>query len=322
MKVKICGITNTKDAVAAALAGANYVGLNFASGPRKIDETCAKEILEVLGGEVSPIAVFMDASVGEIHELAGRLGIEYVQLHGEEPPETVELLSEKYKVIKTIKVSGPESLMEMPRYKPWAFLLDTSSSEAPGGTGESFDWSLAAQATEFGQVFLAGGLNPDNVGQAVKEVHPFAVDAASGLESSPGVKDHDLMAKFVINATHEQVTREVTLEDLKPGVQTGGQVSDERGRTILAEGVTITPKHIEHFQRLGVKKISIIDFIKVEDADNAASDSTTVSAEDQHDIQELNAALEAKFENTPESNMIRPLLEEAAKRLNAPRIWQ
>ena len=320
MKVKICGITNTKDAVAAALAGANFVGLNFASGPRKIDEAAAKEILGVLGDEVEPVALFVDAAPKAVAEVLGRLGIEHVQLHGSEPPEVVAELASEFKVIKVINVAGPESLQEIPKYQPWAFLLDASSSKAPGGTGETFDWSLVADAREFGKIILAGGLTPDNVAEAVAQVKPFAVDVASGVESAPGAKDPELMSRFVMNATHVKVVREVTLDELKVGVQTGGPVSDARGRTILGEGVEITEKHIAHFEKLGVQSIRIVDYVAIEDAETDGS--AEGAAEADVDTQELQASLEKFLEGTSDNAMAKALLEEASKRFTAPRTWQ
>jgi len=320
MQVKICGITNTKDAVAAALAGANFVGLNFAGGPRKIDEATAKEILGVLGDEVKPVAVFVDEDPETIAGLLKRLGIEYVQLHGSEPPELVARLSGEFKVIKAIRVAGPESLLEVPKYQPWAFLLDAASEKAPGGTGETFDWSLAVKVKEFGKVFLAGGLTPENVADAIEKVKPFGVDTASGVESAPGVKDAEAMNLFVVNATHVKVVREVTLDEVKPGVQTGGPVSDARGRTVLGEGVEIMEKHIKHFERLGVRTIQIVDYVKIEDAE--AGETAEGAAEAAGDVQELQAALDKMLSNAPESAITKALREEASKRFSVTRTWQ
>ena len=200
--VKICGITNTEDALAAAQAGADFLGFNFYSPSARYvtpERVCC--IIEAVRGAsfaVQFVGVFVDQKPGTVRQIVARCGLDYAQLHGSEPPEMVTALMDGgLRVIKAFLVSNETSLAEMERYRAMAHLLDAYVPGQPGGTGHTFDWRLAVQAGEYGPVILAGGLTPDNVAQAVRTVRPWGVDVASGIEAAPGCKDHDKLRRFI-----------------------------------------------------------------------------------------------------------------------------
>ncbi len=196
-RVKVCGLTRLEDALAAAHLGVEALGFNFYPGSKRyLAPASARTILRALPPLVVPVGVFVDASRDELVSAAAISGVQLLQLHGDEPPELCAQLP--LPVLKAIRVRGPESLDQLDRYEEVVagFLLDADSA-GYGGSGQTFDWALAAEAAERAPVALAGGLTPANVAKAVRTVRPWAVDVASGVESAPGVKDHDLMARFV-----------------------------------------------------------------------------------------------------------------------------
>jgi phosphoribosylanthranilate isomerase len=199
VRVKICGVTNVEDALAAATAGADAVGVNFAAGsPRRVDVELARTIVEALPAEIVSVGVFVDAGERELREVLARTGLRCVQLHGDESPELLALfLPHAY---KAIRVRGRESLAVAAQYPGEHILLDAYVPGAHGGTGASFDWSLAAEVALGRRLTLAGGLSPNNVAEAVRIVRPYCVDVASGVESAPGRKDVGLMRAFVAAA--------------------------------------------------------------------------------------------------------------------------
>jgi len=296
-----------------AEAGADYIGLNFASGPRKIDEAVAREVLEAAGPAVEPVALFVDADEQSIVRTAEALGITIVQLSGSEPPELVESLSAKFDVIKAIKISGPESLDEMSQYNPWAFVLDTHSDEAAGGTGTSFDWSVADKLETEVKIMLAGGLTPDNVGEAMLAVRPFAVDVASGVESSPGRKDPELVGKFVSVGHKAVIARSMPLAQVAPGAITAEPVQDGKGRTVLGAGAKLTERHIGQFGKLGVTKVEAYEL-----SDENQSAQASLSAAD---LEEKRQRLAKLFESAPDNELAHIVQSEAEKRLGIPREW-
>ena len=199
-RVKICGITNLADALAAVEAGADVLGLNFYEGsPRRVSMKTAAEISKQLPPFVMRAGVFVNADEDLVTRAIGECGLSLLQFHGDEPAEFCAqfgLIS-----MKAFRIRDAESLKELPRFQTDAYLLDAFSPEARGGTGERFNWELAVEAQKFGKpVFLAGGLTPENVADAVRKVRPFGVDVASGVESSPGKKDHAKIRAFIAAA--------------------------------------------------------------------------------------------------------------------------
>ena len=196
-RVKICGLTRLEDALAAARLGADALGFNFWPGSRRyLAPAAAREIIRALPPLVTTVGVFVDPTRDEAMAAAAVSGVQVLQLHGDEPPEACARLP--LPVLKAIRVRGPESLALLERYAGAVsgFLLDADSA-GYGGSGLTFDWALAARAAARAPVLLAGGLGPGNVAEAVRAVRPWGVDVASGVEAAPGVKDHDLMARFV-----------------------------------------------------------------------------------------------------------------------------
>ena len=198
--VKICGITTHAAAEAAAAAGADAVGLMFFEGsPRHVTIEKAAEISAVLPPQIVRVGVFVNAEEALIQEAMGACTLNILQFHGDESPEDCARFN--VMTIKALRVKGPETLDEIGDYGVDGFLLDAFSETARGGTGESFDWELAARARELGRpIFLAGGLTPENVAEAVRTVQPFAVDVSSGVEITPGEKCPDKMRAFVSGA--------------------------------------------------------------------------------------------------------------------------
>ena len=200
VRIKICGVTRLEDALLAARLGADALGFNFWPGSRRhVTPAAARQIISRLPPFVTPVGVFVNQSKGELRAIAAETGIQVFQLHGDEPPELCSRLP--LPVVKSIPVDQVATLSKLLSYEVQAFLLDTPS-RGYGGTGRPFDWSLAEGVSEVAPVILAGGLTPENVADAVRAVRPWAVDVASGVESSPGVKDPGLMSRFV-NAVRE-----------------------------------------------------------------------------------------------------------------------
>jgi phosphoribosylanthranilate isomerase len=201
-QVKICGIANVEDGLAAAEAGAVLLGLIFyPPSPRSVAPSRACHIIEAVRRVFSAVrfvGVFVDEEPGSVRKIVTHCNLDYAQLHGSEPPEMVRaLMDEELKIIKAFRVRDGTSLGEMERYRPTAYLLDAYVPGQPGGTGRTFDWKLAVRAKEYGPILLAGGLTPDNVAEAVCTVHPWSVDVASGVEVAPGRKDHGKLRRFV-----------------------------------------------------------------------------------------------------------------------------
>ena len=197
-RVKICGITDSDDARNAALLGADAIGLNFyEKSPRYIDAGRASRIIESLPALVSVVGVFVNHPDPQgLEDLALSLGLDAVQLHGSETPDYCSMI-QKVKVIKAFRVDANFKVESLRNYSNTMFLLDSGGGAQFGGTGKVFDWDQAYGANAFGWIVLAGGLNADNVGEAVSRLHPFGVDVSSGVESTPGKKDYEKMRRFV-----------------------------------------------------------------------------------------------------------------------------
>ena len=201
-RIKICGVTEIEDGRDAALLGAAAVGLNFSDeSPRRITAQRAVKIIDALPPFVASVGVFVNYDDPQaLEEFALSIRLDAVQLHGEESPDYCSMIS-RVKVIKAFRVNEQFRLASLEQYPVSGFLLDAHSGKGVGGTGETFQWSQAEGANAFGRVVLAGGLRPENVGGAIEALHPFAVDVASGVEESPGKKNHELMRSF-IEAVH------------------------------------------------------------------------------------------------------------------------
>jgi len=203
-KVKICGITNLEDALLSAELGADALGLNFyAKSPRFITPEKARALVEGLPANVLTVGVFVDAEINTIEDAVRTIELGAVQLHGKESPEFVKVLRGRLgiPVIKAFKISNPFQPEDVLLFDADAILLDAYSPALYGGTGETFDWTIARQIRDvFPKIYLAGGLSPENVWSAIGEVGPFAVDACSSLEASPGNKDPEKLRRFIAEA--------------------------------------------------------------------------------------------------------------------------
>jgi len=195
-RVKICGITRLKDALDAVEHGADALGFVFVpESPRFISADRAQAIIRKLPPFVSVVGVFMDAPVEKVLSHVQRCGLTAVQLHGAESPEDCRRLP--VRVIKAFRVKGARLPARISRYAVDAILLDTYSFGVPGGTGRIFPWDVAVRAKKYGRIVLAGGLNGQNVLEAIRIVQPYAVDVSSGIEQSPGKKDARLLKEFI-----------------------------------------------------------------------------------------------------------------------------
>jgi len=209
-RIKICGITDLEGAEICLAAGADAIGLNFYPQSRRfVAAETAREISRAVSGQLVRVGVFVACPVEEVRELAAFVGLDAVQLHGDEPPEDVVALS-PLRVVKAFRIQDSCQIVEdyLARCRelgtfPAMILLDTWSPGAPGGTGKTFDWSAAAEFVRRRPdvpVALAGGLRPENVAQAIRTVRPRGVDTAGGVESSPGKKSPRLISAFVQTA--------------------------------------------------------------------------------------------------------------------------
>ena len=199
VKVKICGITSLADAQAAVAAGVDALGFVFYSrSSRHVEPEVAAQIIRQLPAFVTTVGLFVNEQPEVIREIAATSQLDVVQLHGDESPEQCRIPG--VRVVKALRVRDEESLKGIERYPVSSLLLDAWCDQAYGGTGKVGRWDLARQAAEQHVVILAGGLTPDNVAQAVRDVQPYAVDVSSGVESAPGVKDPALMSAFVQHA--------------------------------------------------------------------------------------------------------------------------
>lgn len=196
--VKICGITNMDDAAAAVAAGADLLGFNFYKpSPRYITPQHAREIVKRLPNEVLKVGVFVNEELADVRTIMREAGLGAIQLHGDESPEYCSKFP-GWLVIKTFAVTDTFDVHAAEAYDVDGIMLDTKHNHLRGGTGRVFDWSIARQAAlTIPNLFLAGGLSPENVENAIKTVRPYAVDACSALEDTPGKKNHERMRVFV-----------------------------------------------------------------------------------------------------------------------------
>jgi len=199
--VKICGITNLSDAQCAIEAGANALGFVFyPKSPRFLDLEKARDIFRSLPGEIKKVGVFVDEPDEILKQYLESLPLDYVQLHGNESPEYCSGIP--VEVIKGLRIMDSDDIRNVPNYPVSFFLLDAFSEKEFGGTGKVFDWRIALEAKEVlgAPIILSGGLNPENAADAVGLVSPYGVDVSSGVEISPGIKDHAKIIEFIKNA--------------------------------------------------------------------------------------------------------------------------
>jgi phosphoribosylanthranilate isomerase len=210
MLIKICGITRIEDAEAAIACGANALGFVFwPKSPRFVDPFRARAIVSALPPFVTTVGVFVNQPAEHVNGVASLVGLGAVQLHGDERPEFAAQM--RRAVIKAIALSGSAGAeLARPTLEEWSgrvtILLDAHDPQQRGGTGQTIDWRLAAGVAGSRRVLLAGGLTPGNVAEAVRHVRPFGIDVSSGVESSPGVKDHGKL-RDLFHAINSHTTR-------------------------------------------------------------------------------------------------------------------
>lgn len=194
---KICGITNREDALCAVKCGADALGFIFyEKSPRYVAPEKAAEIICDLPPFVTPVGVFVNAP--HIDATVKLAGLRAIQLHGDEPPEAC--LGHDVPVIRALRVDNEFDALALRSHPVHTFLLDTARAGSYGGTGETFDWAKAREAKNYGRIILSGGLNPDNVREAIEQVAPYAVDTSSGVEAELGKKDHKKVRDFLARA--------------------------------------------------------------------------------------------------------------------------
>lgn len=195
-RIKICGITNVEDALQAVEAGADALGFVFhAKSPRFVTPNDVQKIIAELPPFVTTVGLFVNEPIPRIRRTMTAARLDVVQLHGDEQPD--DCLIEPLRVIKGLRIKDAASLEGADQYQVSALLLDAWCDEAYGGTGKQFDWQLAKRLTAKRPLILAGGLNPENIIDAVRQVKPYAVDVSSGVEAKPGKKDHQKVAEFI-----------------------------------------------------------------------------------------------------------------------------
>ncbi|QEG34236.1 N-(5'-phosphoribosyl)anthranilate isomerase [Bythopirellula goksoeyrii] len=225
LRIKICGITSTADARAAVEAGADAIGLNFYRGSKRyVTPEKAQDIVSDLAASVAKVGVFVNSSVSEVNQIAQSVGLDWVQLHGDEPPEFLSQVSSEKHILRVYRLESSEltpvttdlAACQVSGRMPDAILVDSVVPGEYGGTGKKGSVihfkrdRIRSQDLLFSMpVLLAGGLTPENVGEAIRDSCPEGVDVASGVESSPGVKDPELVKRFVAEAQYalEQLKR-------------------------------------------------------------------------------------------------------------------
>lgn len=197
VKVKVCGVRTLEEAEAALEAGADAIGFNFWPQSRRyIAPRAAAEIIGKLSPVASTVGVFVNEEVNRVVDLSAELRLSAVQLHGDESPEFCAALG-SIKTIKAIRVGQDFDLGIIQSYPVSMVLLDSNIQGSYGGTGQRFDWRIAIEAKRFARIILAGGLNTENVWEAITHVRPAAIDVCSGVEAEPGRKDFDKLKSFM-----------------------------------------------------------------------------------------------------------------------------
>jgi len=198
--VKICGITNKPDAIAAAQLGVDMLGFVFyKKSKRYVEPRVAEDIANELPPSVAKVGVFVDEDKDVVLKIAEDVGLDLLQFHGSETPEYCGYFKGRFKVIKAFRLKDKKDLKKINDYDVDFYLLDTFRPDTAGGTGSAFDWKISKDFEFLRPVILSGGLNPSNVEAAIKDVAPYGVDVSTGVEASPGKKDPELVKKFVEN---------------------------------------------------------------------------------------------------------------------------
>ena len=200
MKIKICGITNTEDAAVAVAAGADALGfVVYRESPRWVEPAVAKSIIAGLPPFVSAVGVFVNEGAERVRALMDECGFVLAQLHGDESALYCQDLGRP--ALKAIRLKDRGTFLALAEFHGRAnvrgMLIDAFSDQAYGGTGQTVDWTLAEEAARATPIILAGGLNPENVAEAIQKVRPYGVDVSSGVEQSPGKKDHHKLKAFI-----------------------------------------------------------------------------------------------------------------------------
>jgi phosphoribosylanthranilate isomerase len=194
--VKICGVTRVEDAESSVEAGASAIGVNLVPGSkRRVDEETARRIAAAVGGVVEVVAVVAGLDDGDLRAVLQRTGAHFLQLHGHESPAT--LCRVLPRAFKAVRIGGADDVVAARAFGGERILADAKVDGELGGTGALFDWALVRELARERRLILAGGLRPENVAEAVRAVAPFGVDVASGVESSPGIKDLGKVRAFI-----------------------------------------------------------------------------------------------------------------------------
>jgi phosphoribosylanthranilate isomerase len=203
LKVKVCGITSYEDAAAVVEAGADALGFNFyPASPRYVDPLIVRGIVRRLSPFATAVGVFVNmANTRALTEIVRFSGVQVLQLHGDESPDYCRELQD-WPLIKAIRPGGGLDCVVLSEYPVQAFLLDARDEGHYGGTGKTFDWTLATGIKGIRPVILAGGLTPENVAHAIQAVQPYAVDVCSGVEAMPGKKDPAKLLRFMEEVRH------------------------------------------------------------------------------------------------------------------------
>src|SRR5881409_660284 len=199
VQIKICGITNVRDAKACVDLGAQLIGLNFwPQSPRYIQPDTAREIVDALPADVTAVGVFVDGNAEDIRKTANIAGVRCVQLHGNFSPEIARELTGEFRVIRVFSTHPGFRPEDVSLFSECDVLIDAHHPALRGGTGRTSNWPAARATLVFARfLILSGGLNAQNVGRAIKAVTPHAVDVCSGVETAPGVKDHRAIEEFI-----------------------------------------------------------------------------------------------------------------------------
>jgi phosphoribosylanthranilate isomerase len=199
IQIKICGVTNVKDARACTELGASMVGFNFyPRSPRYIEPKAVRQIVDALAPGICAVGIFVDARAREIRKAAELAGVRCVQLHGDTSPKTCSELTREFRVIRVFSTGARFQPATVATFPDCDVLVDAYDPHLRGGTGQTCDWSAARATLPFTRfLILSGGLNVQNVGDAIATVMPHVVDVCSGVERAPGVKDHGAIRDFI-----------------------------------------------------------------------------------------------------------------------------
>lgn len=195
MKIKICGITNRVDAINTVSLGADAIGFVFAESSRQVTPKEVKKIMQVLPPYITTVGLFVNESVKKVIETMQFCKLDVVQLHGQETPEYCKKIP--YRIVKAFNIQDEASLKPIEKYVTSAILLDAHAENKQGGTGHTFNWELVQYLYQKYYIILAGGLNSENVEEAIRTTKPYAVDVSSGVEKSPGKKDFKKIKEFI-----------------------------------------------------------------------------------------------------------------------------